>query len=224
MALGDGAHLLRIVMGRAGRVEFQTELVARFNYGSTVPWVNRLDDGMINAITGPARLVLRTPIALHGEDLRTRGAFAVEAGESAAFVLSYGLSFASLPPAIDPLMTRQETERLWRSWSDRCPDVGTWTEAVKRSLITLKALTYEPSGEIVAAATTSLPEQLGGVRNWDYGYCWLRDATFTLQAFMLLGYYDEAREWRDWLMRAIAGSPNQFKSCMEWVASAGCPN
>jgi GH15 family glucan-1,4-alpha-glucosidase len=211
MAFGDGAHLLRIVMGRIGRVDFRTEFVVRFNYGSTVPWVNRLDDGAINAIAGPERVVLRTPIALQGEDLRTRGEFAVEAGESVAFVLSHGLSFASLPLPIDPFTTLQETERLWRGWSDRCPNVGPWTEAVKRSLITLKALTYAPSGGIVAAATTSLPEQLGGVRNWDYRYCWLRDATFTLQAFMHLGYHDEARAWRDWITRAIAGSPDQIQ-------------
>jgi GH15 family glucan-1,4-alpha-glucosidase len=211
MALGDGAHLLRIVMGQTGRVDFQTEFVARFNYGSTVPWVNRLDDGTINAIAGPERLVLRTPIALHGEDLRTRGEFAVETGESVAFVLSHGLSFAGMPPAIDPFATLQEAEKFWRSWSDQCPDVGPWTEAVKRSVITLKALTYAPSGGIVAAATTSLPEQIGGVRNWDYRYCWLRDATFSLQAFMHLGYYDEARAWRDWIMRAIAGSPDQIQ-------------
>jgi GH15 family glucan-1,4-alpha-glucosidase len=211
MALGDGAHLLRIAMGRAGRVDFRTEFVVRFNYGSTVPWVNRLDDGAINAIAGPERIVLRTAVALRGEDLTTCGEFAVEAGQSVAFVLSHGLSFANLPLPIDPLTTLQETERLWRVWSDRCSDVGPWTDAVKRSLITLKALTYAPSGGIVAAATTSLPEQLGGVRNWDYRYCWLRDATFTLQAFMHLGYYDEARAWRDWIMRAIAGSPDQIQ-------------
>ena len=211
VTLADGAHLLRIVMGRAGRVDFRTEFVVRFNYGSTVPWVNRLDDGAINAIAGPERVVLRTPITLHGEDLRTCGEFAVEAGQSVAFVLSYGLSFASPPLPIDPFTTLQETERLWRAWSDRCPDVGPWTEPVKRSLITLKALTYAPSGGIVAAATTSLPEQLGGVRNWDYRYCWLRDATYTLQAFMHLGYYDEARAWRDWIVRAIAGSPDQIQ-------------
>jgi GH15 family glucan-1,4-alpha-glucosidase len=211
MAFGDSAHLLRIVMGRTGRVDFETEFVVRFNYGSTVPWVTRLDDGVINAIAGPERLILRTPIALYGEDLRTRGEFTVEAGESVAFVLSHGLSFASLPLPIDPFTTLQETETLWRSWSDRCPEVGLWTETVKRSLITLKALTYAPSGGMVAAATTSLPERLGGVRNWDYRYCWLRDATFTLQAFMHLGYYDEARAWRDWIIRAIAGSPDQIQ-------------
>jgi GH15 family glucan-1,4-alpha-glucosidase len=207
----DGAHLVRIVVGRSGRVAFQTELVVRFNYGAAVPWVNRLDDGSINAIAGPERVVLRTPVALYGEDLRTIGEFAVDAGQSIPFVLSYGPSFQDPPPPIDPFDALTRTEAFWRAWSDRCPDVGPWTEAVKRSLITLKALTYAPTGGIVAAATTSLPERLGGVRNWDYRYCWLRDATFTLLAFMNLGYYEEAQAWRDWLVRAVAGSPNQVQ-------------
>jgi GH15 family glucan-1,4-alpha-glucosidase len=207
----DGANLVRIVVGRSGRVVFQTELVVRFNYGASVPWVNRLADDTINAIAGPERLVLRTPAALYGEDLKTVGEFAVEPGESVPFVLSYGLSFQNPPPPIDPFNALARTETFWREWSDRCPDVGPWTQAVKRSLITLKALTYAPTGGIVAAATTSLPERFGGVRNWDYRYCWLRDATFTLMAFMSLGYYDEARAWRDWLTRAIAGSPRQVQ-------------
>jgi GH15 family glucan-1,4-alpha-glucosidase len=207
----DRANLVRIVTGRSGRVLFQTELVARFNYGSTIPWVNRLDDGPINAIAGPERLLLRTPAALYGEDLRTVGEFAIDPGQSIPFVLSYGPSFQSPPPAIDPFDELARTEAFWREWSDRCPDVGPWTEAVKRSLITLKAMTYAPTGGIVAAVTTSLPERLGGVRNWDYRYCWLRDATFTLQALMSLGYFDEARAWRDWLVRAAAGSPSQIQ-------------
>jgi GH15 family glucan-1,4-alpha-glucosidase len=211
MPPSDGANLVRIVVGRSGRVVFQTELVLRFNYGAIVPWVNRLDDDTINAIAGPERVVLRTSVALYGEDLRTVGEFAVEAGQSVPFVLSYGASFQNPPPPIDPLNALERTEAFWREWSDRCHDVGPWTEAVKRSLITLKALTYAPTGGIVAAATTSLPERLGGVRNWDYRYCWLRDATFTLLAFMHLGYYDEARAWRDWLIRAVAGSPNQVQ-------------
>jgi GH15 family glucan-1,4-alpha-glucosidase len=209
MSPADGADLVRIVVGLSGRVLFQTELVARFNYGATVPWVNRLDDGSINAIAGPERLLLRTPVELYGEDLRTVSEFAVEAGQSIPFVLSYGASFQSPPPAMDPFDALARTEAFWRQWSDRCPDVGPWTEAVKRSLITLKALTYAPTGGIVAAATTSLPERLGGVRNWDYRYCWLRDATFTLLALMNLGYHEEARAWRDWLIRALAGSPSQ---------------
>jgi GH15 family glucan-1,4-alpha-glucosidase len=207
----DGANLVRIVTGRSGRVVFQTELVVRFNYGATVPWVSRLSDDTINVIAGPERLVLRTPTRLYGEDLKTVGEVAVEAGESVAFVLSYGPSFQDLPPPIDPFDALERTQAFWREWSDRCPDIGPWTEAVKRSLITLKALTYAPTGGIVAAPTTSLPEHLGGVRNWDYRYCWLRDATFTLLAFMSLGYYDEAKAWRDWLTRAIAGSPRQVQ-------------
>jgi GH15 family glucan-1,4-alpha-glucosidase len=211
MPPADGANLVRIVIGRSGRVVFQTELVVRFNYGSAVPWVNRLDDDAINAIAGPERLVLRTPAVLRGEDLKTLGEFTVEVGQCVPFVLSHGLSFQNPPPAIDPFNALERTEAFWRQWGDRCPDVGPWTEAVKRSLITLKALTYAPTGGIVAAVTTSLPERLGGMRNWDYRYCWLRDATFTLQALMHLGYYDEARAWRDWLVRAVAGSPRQVQ-------------
>jgi GH15 family glucan-1,4-alpha-glucosidase len=211
MPPADGADLVRIVIGRSGRVAFQTELAARFNYGGSVPWVNRLDEATISAIAGPERLLLRTVVALYGEDLKTVGEFTVEAGQSVPFVLSYGPSFEDPPPAIDPFNALERTEAFWRQWSDRCPDVGPWTDAVKRSLITLKALTYAPTGGIVAAATTSLPERLGGVRNWDYRYCWLRDATFTLLALMHLGYYDEAEAWRDWLIRAVAGSPRQIQ-------------
>jgi GH15 family glucan-1,4-alpha-glucosidase len=211
MPPGDGADLVRIVTGLSGRVDFQTELLIRFNYGATVPWVTTLDDGTLNAIAGPERLLLRTPAQLHGEDLKTVGEFTVQAGQSIPFVLSYGASFQSHPPAIDPFKALEHAEVFWREWSDRCPEVGPWTEAVKRSLITLKALTYNPTGGILAAATTSLPERLGGVRNWDYRYCWLRDATFTLLAFMHLGYYEEAKAWRDWVIRAIAGSPDQIQ-------------
>jgi GH15 family glucan-1,4-alpha-glucosidase len=200
-----------MVVGRSGRVEFRTEFVVRFNYGATVPWVSRREDGTIDAIAGPERLVLRTPAALYGEDLRTIGEFAVEADEAVPFVLSYGSSSQSPSPAIDPVAALKSTEATWRKWSDRCPEVGQWSETVKRSVITLKALTYAPTGGIVAAATTSLPEHLGSVRNWDYRYCWLRDATFTLQAFMQLGFYDEARAWRDWVVRAVAGSPEQVQ-------------
>jgi GH15 family glucan-1,4-alpha-glucosidase len=208
----DGvANLVRIVIGRSGQVKFRTELVARFGYGATVPWVTRTEDGTIDAIAGPERLVLRTPVTLHGEDLRTIGEFTVDAGQSVPFVLSHGPSFESPPPPIDPFDALEHTEAVWRRWSDRCPQVGPWTDAVKRSLITLKALTYAPTGGIVAAATTSLPEHLGGARNWDYRFCWLRDATFTLLAFMSLGYYEEAQAWRDWLIRAVAGSPGQVQ-------------
>jgi len=204
-------NVVRIVIGRAGRVEFRTEFVVRFNYGATVPWVSRRDDGALDAIAGPERVVLRTPAELHGVDLKTVGEFAVAADESVPFVLSCGPSYQSLPPALDAFAALEQTEASWRKWSDRCPDTGCWTQAVKRSLITLKALTYAPTGGIVSAATTSLPERLGGVRNWDYRYCWLRDATFTLLAFMHLGYHEEARAWRDWLLRAVAGNPSQVQ-------------
>lgn len=211
MIPGDGAHLVRILIGQQGRVDFRTEFVVRFDYGATVPWVTRLDDDGIHAIAGPECVVLRTPATLYGEDLKTVGEFAVEAGQSIPFVLSYGPSFQKHPPAVDAFDALEQTEAFWREWSDRCPEVGPWTEAVKRSLITLKGLTFAPTGGIVAAATTSLPELIGGVRNWDYRYCWLRDATFTLLALIYLGYHDEARAWRDWLIRAVAGSPEQVQ-------------
>jgi GH15 family glucan-1,4-alpha-glucosidase len=211
MPPGDGAHLVRMVKGLAGRVEIHAEVLIRFNYGATVPWVDRLDDGVISAIAGPERVALRTPVPLFGEDLRTVGDFVVEAGASIPFVLSYGRSIEAPPPALDPYRALARTETFWREWSNRCPEVGPWTETVRRSLITLKALTYAPTGGIVAAATTSLPERLGGVRNWDYRYCWLRDATVTLLALMQLGYHEEAQAWRDWLMRAVAGSPRQMQ-------------
>jgi GH15 family glucan-1,4-alpha-glucosidase len=166
MPPADGAHLVRIVVGRSGRVDFRNEFVVRFNYGATVPWVSRLDDGSIDAIAGPERLILRTPAALYGEDLRTIGEFTVEAGGSVPFVLSYGSS-QSPQPSIDPYLALTRTLVFWRQWSNRCPDVGPWSEAVRGSL-TLKALIYAPTGGMVAAATTSLPERLGGVRNWDY--------------------------------------------------------
>jgi GH15 family glucan-1,4-alpha-glucosidase len=207
----ESANLVRIVTGQSGRVDFRTEFVVRFDYGATVPWVSRRPDGALDMIAGPERVVLRTPAALHGEDLKTVGELTVEAGESVPFVLSHGPSFEAVPRAIDAFEALERTDASWRTWSDRCPDVGPWTEAVKRSLITLKALTFAPTGGIVAAPTTSLPERLGGTRNWDYRYCWLRDATFTLLAFMHLGYYEEARAWRDWLIRAIAGSPSQIQ-------------
>jgi GH15 family glucan-1,4-alpha-glucosidase len=211
MPPADGAHLVRIVVGQAGEVDFGTEFVARFNYGASVPWVTRRDDGTLDMIAGPERMMLRTSVELRGEDLKTVGTFSVAAGEAIAFVLSYGASFEPAPAAIDAFAAVEYTEAFWREWSDRCPEVGPWTDAVKRSLITLKALTYAPTGGIVAAATTSLPECLGGPRNWDYRFCWLRDATFTLLAFLHLGYAEEAHAWRDWLLRAIAGSPSQVQ-------------
>ena len=206
------ANLMRLVIGERGRVAFETELVIRFDYGATVPWVSRLEDGAgIQAVAGPNMLVLRTPVPLHGEDLRTVGTFSVGAGERVPFVLSHGLSHHVHPSSASTADALARTETFWHDWSTRCPGAGEWTDAVKRSLLTLKALTYAPTGGIVAAPTTSLPERSGGTRNWDYRYCWLRDATFTLLALMNLGYYDEARAWRDWLLRVIAGSPSQIQ-------------
>jgi GH15 family glucan-1,4-alpha-glucosidase len=212
MPATDGeADLVRIVFGRSGTVKFHTEFVIRFGYGAIVPRVNRAEDGTVHAVAGPERVVLRTPVALYGEDLKTLGEFIVSADQSIPFVLSYGPSFENPAAPIDPFRALETTTEFWRQWTGRCPDVGPWTGAVKRSLITLKALTYAPTGGIVAAVTTALPERVGGVRNWDYRFCWLRDATFTLLAFMHLGYYDEAYTWRDWLSRAIAGSPRQVQ-------------
>jgi GH15 family glucan-1,4-alpha-glucosidase len=204
-------QLVRLVRGMRGRVAMSTEFILRFDYGAVVPWVERLPEGGVTAIGGPERVVLRTPAPLRGEDLKTVGEFTVGAGETIPFVLSYGPSHQPLPPPVDPARALHDAEGFWRRWSDRCASAGPWTEVVKRSLVVLKGLTYVQTGGIVAAPTTSLPEQLGGVRNWDYRYCWLRDATFTLLALMHAGYYEEARTWRDWLFRAVAGSPDQLQ-------------
>ena len=204
-------HLVRLVRGLRGRVAMRIEFILRFDYGAVVPWVERLPEGGLTAIGGPERVVLRTPAPLRGEDLKTVGEFTVGAGETIPFVLSYGPSHQPLPPPVDPARALHDAEVFWRRWSDRCASAGPWSEVVKRSLVVLKGLTYAQTGGIVAAPTTSLPEQLGGVRNWDYRFCWLRDATFTLLALMHAGYYDEARTWRDWLFRAVAGSPDQLQ-------------
>ena len=204
-------QLVRLVRGLRGRVAMRTEFILRFDYGAVVPWVERLPEGGLSAIGGPERVVLRTPAPLRGEDFKTVGEFTVGAGETIPFVLSYAPSHQPLPPPVDPARALHDTEVFWRRWSDRCASAGPWSDVVKRSLVVLKGLTYAATGGIVAAPTTSLPEQLGGVRNWDYRYCWLRDATFTLLALMHAGYYDEAQTWRDWLFRAVAGSPDQLQ-------------
>jgi len=204
---GQAPDLIRTVEGKRGTVAMRMELIIRLDYGSTVPWVQRIDGG-ISAIAGPDRLVLITPVPLHGEGLTTVAEFTVTAGHRESFTLLWHPSHEELPAPIDPYWAVLGTERWWRDWSDRCTYRGEYREAVKRSLITLKALTYAPTGGIVAAPTTSLPEQIGGVRNWDYRFCWLRDATFTLFSLMKTGYLDEARAWRAWLMRAIAGQPS----------------
>jgi len=209
---GTNSDVVRRVTGLRGRVPMCFDLTIRFDYGRSVPWMSRLEDGSLRAIAGPHMLVLNSDIALRGKDLSTVGEFVVGAGEKADFTLTYGQSHLSPPPPIEPEQALADTERFWRGWADRCTlGEGSWGDAVRRSLITLKALTYRPTGGIVAAATTSLPELIGGERNWDYRFCWLRDATFTLLALMGGGYYDEARDWRDWLVRAAAGSPAQIQ-------------
>src|SRR5215468_1238339 len=186
------SDLVRIVVGLRGRVSMRMELVLRFNYGASVPWVSRLPDGSLRAIAGPDMTVLRTTVPLHGEGLTTIARFTVEAGASIPFVLTYGPSYHPVPPSIDAAKMLKTTEAHWRKWSRRCSYAGEWSEPVRRSLITLKALTYAPTGGIVAAPTTSLPEHIGGVRNWDYRFCWLRDATLTLLALLHAGHIGEA--------------------------------
>jgi GH15 family glucan-1,4-alpha-glucosidase len=205
------SHIVRLVRGISGSVSLSSEMALRFEYGSAVPWVEALDDGTIRAICGPEMVLLRSPVAHRGEDHTTVAEFTVSAGDCVPLVLSYCPSHQAPGPWLDAEKELQETEAAWRAWSDRCAPAGRLTEVVKQSLLVLKGLTYAPTGGIVAAPTTSLPEQPGGVRNWDYRYCWLRDATFTLLALGGAGYADEARAWRDWLMRAVAGSPEQMQ-------------
>jgi GH15 family glucan-1,4-alpha-glucosidase len=208
---GRTPHLIRIVRGIRGQVPLHMELVLRFDYGQTVPWMTRLEDGLLRTIAGPDMAILYTGVDVHGENLKTVSEFTVSEGESVHFVLSYGPSYDEIPPPADPEQALRETVSFWQEWASRAKLNGEYTDAVERSLITLKALTYRHTGGIVAAPTTSLPEQLGGERNWDYRYCWLRDATFTLLALMNAGYFEEAQAWHDWLLRAVAGSPDQVQ-------------
>ncbi len=203
--------VVRIVEGLHGSVAMRMELVIRFDYGSIVPWVRQVNDTLV-ATAGPATLELRTPVAVRGENMKTVAEFEVKAGERVPFSLNYRSSFKAAQEAVDPERALADTESEWRAWTERCAYRGRWREAMVRSLITLKALTYGPTGGIIAAPTTSLPEQWGGVRNWDYRYCWLRDATFTLNALLLAGYHEEAGAWREWLLRAVAGSPQDLQT------------
>lgn len=203
--------LVRIVEGIHGRVPMRSVMRIRFGYGRVVPWVRRCDDGSISAVAGPDALHLVSEVETHGEDLSTVADFVVGAGESVAFTLTWHPSHEAAPRADDPRRALQTTEAYWREWCGQCCYDGEWREQVMRSLITLKALTYEPTGGVVAALTTSLPEQIGGVRNWDYRFCWLRDATFTLMAFLGAGYMAEAAAWRDWLLRAVAGDAAELQ-------------
>jgi GH15 family glucan-1,4-alpha-glucosidase len=201
--------LVRIVIGRRGQVRMRTEIVIRFDYGSIVPWVRRRPDG-ITATAGPDTLRFHTEVELHGENLKTAGEFTVSTGQQIPFVMTWHPSHEPEPVPVDALQSLAETEDWWQEWSGRCTYKGEWRDQVVRSLVTLKALTYAPTGGIVAAPTTSLPEWIGGVRNWDYRYCWVRDATFTLYALLHNGYRDEACAWREWLLRAVAGKASQL--------------
>jgi GH15 family glucan-1,4-alpha-glucosidase len=204
--------IVRIVECVRGHVDMRTELAIRFDYGVTIPWVTRRDTRTLTAVAGPQLLTIRTPVQLYGENMHTEGEFSLRKGEAMPFVLAYGQSFKPVPMSIDAFIALDETERYWQRWSAICKVKGRWRKAIMRSLLTLKGLSYEPTGGIVAAVTTSLPEKIGSTRNWDYRYCWLRDATFTLLAFLNAGYTGEATSWSDWLMRVIAGAPEQIQT------------
>jgi GH15 family glucan-1,4-alpha-glucosidase len=208
---GEASDVVRLVRGIKGSVKMRMELVIRFGTGSEIPWVKRTEDGAMLAICGPDMTVLRTPAKLRGEDMTTVSDFEVSEGKTVPFVLTYGASHLQSPKPIDPARALQATEDFWLDWCSRCTYDGDNRDLVMRSLITLKALTYGPTGGIVAAPTTSLPEKLGGSRNWDYRYCWLRDATFTLLALMNSGYTEEASDWHNWLLRAAAGAPDNMQ-------------
>jgi GH15 family glucan-1,4-alpha-glucosidase len=208
---GEAPEVMRIVEGVRGRVEMRSELVIRFDYGRIVPWVRRLDGDIRLAIAGPDALCLRTPVEVRGEDMKTVASFTVAEGRRVPFVLTWYPSFRDLPVEVDPEDALLETTEFWREWIGRCRYEGDGHDSVHRSLIVLKALTYAPTGGIVAAPTTSLPEHIGGVRNWDYRFCWVRDATLTLIALLTAGYAEEADHWRTWLMRAAAGNPQDLQ-------------
>jgi len=211
LARGATSDLVRLVRGDDGEVALCMELVLRFGYGITTPWVSRLEDGTLRAVAGPDMTVLRTPATLRGENFKTAAQFTVRAGQTVPFILSYGPSHLPAPAPLDWRKALADCEDFWRKWTKRTKCGGAYADAIGRSLITLKALTYAPSGGIVAAPTTSLPERAGGERNWDYRYCWIRDSTLTLLALMNAGVYDEAAAWRDWLQRAVAGSPGDMQ-------------
>ena len=204
--------VVRIVECLEGQVDMRTELAIRFDYGVTIPWVSRRDTRTMTAVAGPHLLTFRTPAEVRGENMHSVAEFSLKKGETMPFVLAYGESFGPVPLSIDAFIALEETERFWQRWADICRVKGHWRAAIMRSLLTLKGLSYAPTGGIVAAATTSLPEKIGGTRNWDYRYCWLRDATFTLLAFLNAGYTEEATVWQHWLMRVIAGAPEQLQT------------
>ncbi|MFN2629409.1 MAG: glycoside hydrolase family 15 protein [Gaiellaceae bacterium] len=207
---GRAPDIVRIVEGLEGAVAMRSELVIRYDFGKVVPWVRRVDHARV-AVAGPDALCFRTPVEVRGADMTTVAEFTVTEGERVPFVLTWFPSHEDLPAAIDPELALRETEDSWHEWCSSCAHTGLYHQEIHESLLVLKAMTYEPTGGIVAAPTTSLPEKIGGVRNWDYRYCWLRDAALTLSAMLTAGYLDEARAWRDWLLRAIAGDPGDIQ-------------
>src|SRR5690349_11688329 len=207
---GENPDLIRIIEGLKGEVELEMELIIRFDYGNMVPWVRKRNGGL-EAIAGPNGLILRTPVQTHGKDLTTVANLTVKEGERIPFVLTWFASHEEPPKPVTAEDALRDTEQFWSRWTTRCQRKTEWEDVIVRSLVVLKGLTYAPTGGLVAAATTSLPEEIGGVRNWDYRYCWLRDAAFTLVAFMNAGYTEEAGQWREWLLRAIAGMPSQMQ-------------
>jgi len=212
MARREGvSDLVRLVRGRRGTVSMLIELIVRFEYGSILPWVSRQPDGRLQFTAGPDRLLLDSSVSLHGENMRTVGEFDVSAGDEFAFMLSWTPSFRKAPPRLKANDVLTQVETFWKGWAAKCRPAGEWSDAVIRSLLTLKALSHWETGGIVAAGTTSLPEKLNGPRNWDYRFCWLRDATFTLYALLGAGYLSEAEAWREWLLRAVAGSPDDLQ-------------
>jgi GH15 family glucan-1,4-alpha-glucosidase len=208
---GVDPDVVRIVEGLEGSVPMRMELVLRFDYGSIVPWVRRLDGDSRIAVAGPDAVCLRTPVEVRGENLTTVAEFTVGEGERVPFVLTWFPSHREPPDAIDAESALEDTCAYWREWLSRCSYGGRYEQAVLCSLMVLKAMTYAPTGGLVAAPTTSLPEQIGGIRNWDYRYCWLRDATFALAALLENGFVDEAGAWRSWLLRAVAGDPDDLQ-------------
>ena len=207
-------ELVRIVTGLQGEVSMRTELVVRFDYGAIVPWVSQQEDGRLQFIAGPDKVLLDTNVQTRGEGLRTVGDFTVREGEEASFVLNWSPSFRAAPPPLsgeELAEARKQVHSFWIGWASAFQSSDVWGDAVVRSLLTLKALAHWETGGIVAAPTTSLPEQLGGPRNWDYRFCWLRDATFTLYALIGAGILDEAKAWHEWLLRAVAGSPDDLQ-------------
>ncbi len=202
--------IVRIVEGMHGTVDVRSDLAIRFDFGRIVPWVRRVDHARL-AVAGPDALCLRTPMDMHGENMTTVSEFKVNAGERVPSVLTWFPSHEALPDAVDAELVLEETESYWTEWAGSCSDFGDHQDAILRSLIVLKALTFHPTGGIVAAPTTSLPEKIGGVRNWDYRFCWLRDAAMTIVAMLRSGYSTEAESWREWLLRAVAGDPKDVQ-------------